>query len=593
MRAPLGLAIACILVACQSPDRKDAKPSAKADAPTAAAPSDPADLILTNARVYTLTWGEPALDGTPARDAPRGADGWHPDASAVAIAGGKIVAVGGKDEVDKHRGKKTRIVDLEGATVLPGFIDSHVHIHEHGLALAKVSLVGVETEDEAIRRIEERAKKAPRGEWIQAWGFDEGVWADRYPDNHKLSERVPDHPVYVEGLHGFASWSNALALEKAKIDASTKSPVGGEIVLGKDGKPTGILLNNASELFDDVIPPPAPEKRADAIVAALADMASKGYVGIHEAGASGESMQAFQTLEDAGRLPIRVYAMIRADEPDTINEWIERGPERDLESMLTVRSVKAFYDASLGVRGARLLEDYSDKPGHRGVSGSGYGFDQDLVGRAMRAGFQVCIHAIGDAGNRETLDFIESVLADHPDARKNRNRIEHAQVVHPTDQPRFAELDVIASMEPPHQAEDMAWAEDRLGKKRAAHAYAWRSLREQGARLAFNSDLPGSDPSLFYGLHSAVTRRNKEKQPPGGWFPEEAMTAEEAVRGYTIWNAYAGFSEDRTGTIAPGKWADITVIDIDPFVIVDTDPGKLLDGKVVMTVVAGKIVYDG
>jgi predicted amidohydrolase YtcJ len=593
MRAPLGFAVACLLVACGGPGSKDTKAAPKADSPKAAAPGDGADLILTNARVYTLAWGEPALDGTPAKDAPRDTGGWHPDATAIAIANGKILAVGGNEEIDKHRGKKTRIVDLEGATALPGFIDSHVHIHTHGLTLTKVNLVGVDTEDEAIGRIEARAKETPKGDWIQAWGFDEGMWADRYPDNRKLSERVPDHPVHVEGLHGFASWSNALALEKAKIGPSTKSPVGGEIVLAKDGQPTGILLNNASDLFDDVIPPPTPEKRAEAIVAGMNDLASKGYVGLHEAGAGGEAMRAFQTLEDDGRLPIRAYAMLRVEDDDLINEWIGRGPEQDLESMLTVRCVKAFYDASLGVRGARLLEDYSDKPGHRGVSGSDYGFDQGLVAKAMAAGFQVGIHAIGDAGNRESLDFIESVLKKHPDVRKNRHRIEHAQVVHPDDQPRFAKLDVIASMEPPHQAEDMAWAEDRLGKERAAHAYAWRSLRKQGARLAFNSDLPGSDPSLFYGLHSAVTRRNKEKKPDGGWFPEEVMTAEEAVRGYTIWNAYMGFTEDLTGTIAPGKWADITVIDIDPFVLADTDPGKLLDGKPVMTIVAGRIVYGG
>jgi predicted amidohydrolase YtcJ len=260
--------------------------------------------------------------------------------------------------------------------------------------------------------------------------------------------------------------------------------------------------------------------------------------------------------------------------------------------MLTTRSVKAYYDAALGSRGARLLDDYSDLPGHRGVSGSNYGFDFELAAEMMRAGFQIGIHAIGDAGNRETLDFLESVIAEGPEIRALRHRIEHAQVIHPDDLPRFAPSGIIAAMQPPHCVEDMSWAEDRLGPQRVKGAYAWRTLRQAGVLLTFSADLAGSDHDIFYGLHSAVTRRGKDRQPPGGWYPEEALTPEEALRGYTTWSAFAAGWEDRTGLLAPGRWADITVIDIDPLVVGKADPGRLLEGRILATIVGGSVVHD-
>ncbi|UCG86084.1 MAG: amidohydrolase family protein, partial [Gemmatimonadota bacterium] len=259
--------------------------------------------------------------------------------------------------------------------------------------------------------------------------------------------------------------------------------------------------------------------------------------------------------------------------------------------MLTTRAVKAFYDGALGSRGARLLDDYSDQAGHRGVSGDQYGFNEAIVADMIAAGFQVSVHAIGDAGNRETLDFFERVAADNPASLEQRHRIAHAQVVHPDDVARFAELNIIASMQPPHAVEDKTWAEDRLGPERVRHAYAWRTLRESGARLAFNSDLAGSDHNIFYGLHAAITRRDKQLQPEGGWYPEQRMTPEEAVRGYTIWGAYAAFAEDQTGTLAPGKWGDITVMDLDPMNMGESDPAGLLNGSVLFTIVGGRVVF--
>jgi hypothetical protein len=260
--------------------------------------------------------------------------------------------------------------------------------------------------------------------------------------------------------------------------------------------------------------------------------------------------------------------------------------------MLVTRAVKAFYDGALGSRGARLLDDYSDKPGHRGVSGDDYGFNEELNARAMKKGFQICIHAIGDAGNREALDILEGVFRQDPPTAENRHRIEHAQVLHPDDIPRFGQLGIIASMEPVHAMEDKTWAEDRLGPERILGAYAWRSLREANAVLTFNSDNPGSDHDIFYGLHSAITRQDKNQEPEGGWYAQQAMNADEAVRGYTSWPAYASFREDVTGVIEAGRWADLTIMDIDPFLLSEEHAGDILDGRILMTVVNGQIVYE-
>ncbi len=284
--------------------------------------------------------------------------------------------------------------------------------------------------------------------------------------------------------------------------------------------------------------------------------------------------------------------MLSGRDTALLSRWEAVGPDVDAESMLRVRSVKAYYDGALGSRGARLLEDYSDRPGHRGVSGEGYGFDQRWARRMMAAGFQIGIHAIGDAGNRETLDFVESAYRDVPTARANRNRVEHAQVLHPHDFARLAGLDLTASMEPPHAVEDMAWAEDRLGPERVRGAYAWRTMRESGVPLIFNSDLPGSDWSAFYGLHAAITRRNKDLEPQGGWHPDQAVTPEEAVRAYSSWASYASFVEAYTGVIAPGRWADLTVMSVDPFVLgADDDPSALLDGHIQLTIVDGRVAF--
>jgi predicted amidohydrolase YtcJ len=557
-----------------------------------AAPVAEADLILVNARVYTLAWGEPDGEGRPAADAPRDDKGWHPDAVAIAIRGGSIVFVGDDAQARALAGPRTVVRDLAGATVLPGLTDSHSHAIDLGRALAAVDLFGVVDEAEAVARVQARAAELAPGEWIVGRGWDEGAWANNYPDKRLLSARVPEHPVFLRSLHSFAGWANELALARAGIDRNSAAPSGGEIVKDTAGEPTGILLNRAVDLLEAAIPAPTAAQRRAELLLALTRMGRDGYVTIHEAGVDAASLAALETMEADGELPIRVYAMLSVRDVDLARTWLARGPDRDVDSMLVTRAVKAFYDGALGSRGARLLADYSDRPGHRGVSGSEYGFDQALVAALMQAGFQVGVHAIGDAGNRETLDFFERTFTAAPATRAYRHRIEHAQVLSPADLPRLAQLDIIASMEPPHAVEDMAWAEDRLGPDRIKGAYAWRDLRRAGARLTFNADNPGSSHDFFYGLHAAVARRDRAGQPPGGWYPQQALAIEEAIRAYTDWSAYAAFRERQTGRIVEGHWADLTVVDIDPFVTASSDPSLLLDGRILMTIVAGRIAFD-
>jgi predicted amidohydrolase YtcJ len=557
--------------------------------------TQPADLILVNAHVYSLDWPEPDLDGKPAAGAPHDASGWHPNADAVAIRGGRIAFVGKAADAQALRGPQTTVRDLAGATVVPGLIDAHVHLAELGASLERVNLVGVQNEAEAVARIAQRAASVPKGEWIEGWGWDEGAWASHYPGMTLLTKQVPDHPVLLRGLHSFAVWGNRLAFERASITAATTAPAGGEIKKDARGQPTGVLLNHARDLLIRAVPAPTGAQLEARLVKALDAMVAAGYVSVEEAGADAALLSAFERLKAAGKLPLRVGVMLAARDPQLVDAWKTSGPDTrsdKIDQMLVVRSVKAFYDGAMGSRGAFFLEDYSDVPGHRGAGGAAYGFDRDRMAAMMKSGFQIVIHAIGDRANREVLDLIEEIEKQLPDSRTTRPRIEHAQVVSPADLPRFGRLGVIASMQPSHAVEDMPWAQDRIGPLRIAGAYAWRSLRRAGARLVFNSDLPATDFNIFYGLHSASTRQDRQGKPAGGWRPEERLSIEEALRGWTTWAAYAAFRESVTGTIKPGRWADLTVMDIDPFQIGEQQPDRLLNGRIRLTIVGGKVVFD-
>lgn len=553
---------------------------------------DTADLIVTNAAVYTLAWPEPAVNGSPSGRAPYdAARGWHADAQAVAARAGRIVYVGTNAGALRLRGASTRVIEAHGATLLPGLVDAHVHLANLGASLRRVNLVGVTTEEEAVRRVAERAAQTPPGEWIVGYGWDEGAWANHYPDMKLLSARVPDHPVWLAGLHSFAGWGNRMAFERAGITASTPAPSGGEIRKDASGQPTGLLLNNAVRLVESAIPRPSSDEMDARMTAALDAVARAGYTAVHDANTDSTMLASLERLARANRLPLRVSVFLAASDTPLVRRWLARGPDTTSAPMLVVRAVKAFYDGALGSRGALLLAPYSDRPAEHGRGGAEYGFNERLMTEAMHHGFQVVIHAIGDAANRQTLDFFERAFAGDPAARRGRHRIEHAQVLSPGDIPRFAKLGIIVSMQPGHAVEDKAWAEARIGPQRIRGAYAWRSVRQTGARMLLSSDMPGSDYDFFYMLHAAITRRDRDGSPPGGWYPAERLTPEEAVRGYTTWAAYASFAEHEAGTITVGKRADLTLLDRDPFAVGTAAPDSLLGGKAVATIVGGRVVF--
>ena len=552
-----------------------------------------ADLIIENGRLYSMAWPEPSAEGVPAASAPFSNGVWSPDAQAIAIKDGIILAIGSTSEMSEFRGSATEVVDVHGASIMPGFVDTHTHIEELGATLDDVDLKGVQTEQEAVERVVRHiaANDVPAGQWIVARGWDEGQWADRFPSHDLLSASVPNNPVLMDGMNGFGAWGNQLAMAAAGITADAQDPVGGEIIRDANGAPTGAVRNRGVALYREAVPPLSMERLENRLVNGLRIMQDSGFTAVHHAGVNTELMAAYESLASKDMLPIRVNAMISGRDKALMSQWISRGPTRFAGDKLFVQSVKGYYDGSLGARGAKLLEEYSDRPGHFGVSGEEYGFFTEEIGAMLLAGFQVNIHAIGDGGNREVLQFFRDNFAIDPEMKALRNRIEHAQVVHPDDFAVYDELDVIASVQPPFVAEDKVWTVDRIGLDRAAGAYAWRTFRRHNVPLVFGSDLMGYDWSIFYGLHSAITRQSTDSQPPGGWFPEEKLTAEETIRGYTVNASYANFTENETGMLKEGMWADITVLDQDVFATVAQDPAHLLDGKVLMTIVGGDVVY--
>jgi predicted amidohydrolase YtcJ len=556
-------------------------------------PSAGADLILTNGRVYSLAWADPDVEGVPSVDAPYRDGVWSPDAGAIAVRDGLILAVGSVAEIDAYRRSTTRVMDLEGATAIPGLIESHGHYNELGEQAERIDVSQATSTEEMAEQLQDLIASTPPGEWIVGGGWDEGAWADALPTNTAINRISPATPVVLLGRRGFGLLANQQALEIAGISMETPSPSGGEVVKGANGEPTGVLLNRARALMLDAIPAANLASKKRALTAGLNAIAAGGYVTGHHAGVYADYMPAYESLAEEGALPIRVEVMLaaRPENRELVEQWIVHGPTLNPQAFLQVRSVKAYYDGSLGSRGAKMLAAYSDQPGHTGTSGDEYGFPEDLVTAAISAGFQVGVHAIGDAGNRAVLDFYERVLPANPH-NAVRHRIEHAQIIHADDFARFGALQVVASMEPCHAVEDSPWAEDRVGSERIKGGYAWRTLRRAGAGLIFNSDLAGTDFDIFYGLHCAVTRTDREGQPAGGWYPEQAVTIEEALRAYTVWPARASSREELTGTLESGKWADITVLSIDPFAMVKLDPAGLIAGEALMTIVAGQIVHN-
>ncbi len=540
--------------------------TASAQTPT----QTPADLIVVNALVYTSDEARPVAEGMAVRD-------------------GRIVFVGSSREARALAGANTRVVNLDGRTVIPGMVDAHAHFSGLAQKLRMVDLVGVTSYDELIRRVAERAATVPKGTWVEGRGWDQNMWADgQWPTHEKLSAAVPDHPVSLIRVDGHAALVNAAAMREANITSATVDPMGGRLLRGDNNQPTGVLVDNAETLVTRVIPPVGKDDTRKALLEAQAAMHSLGLTGVHDAGAGRAMIDLYEEMAQAGEIDLRLYAMISDDSSD-IAHYFNVGPRSSLyNSRLWVRSIKLYSDGALGSRGAALLEDYSDEPGTNGLLVSPPAHIQDVAERALQRGFQVNSHSIGDRGNRVVLDAYEKALNKHPLA-DHRFRIEHAQIIHYADIPRFAQLGVIPSMQASHQTSDMYWAGKRLGQERLLGAYAWRSLINTGVIIPNGSDFPVEYVNPLISFHASIARQDANNYPAGGWYPEQRMTRDEALKSMTIWPAYSAFQEKELGSLSVGKHADFVVLDQD---IMRVAPELVLNTRVLSTWVGGKAVFE-
>jgi hypothetical protein len=505
--------------------------------------------------------------------------------SGLVFDAGKVLETGDGAALRK-KFANAQYVDGGGATVLPGLIDAHGHVLSLGSKSAQIDLDGTESLEAAVARVRAFVQAHPGTGWVLGDGWNQVRWRlGRFPLATELDAAVPGRPAALGRVDGHAMWLNSRALQLAGITKNTRDPVGGRIERDANGNPSGVLVDGAMKLAETVIPPPSDAERRAALRAALAQLSSVGLTSVGDAGVSTENIELYKSFADQGLLSVRIYAMV-ADQ--SFKDWPKSGPLLGYgNDHLTVRSVKLFADGALGSRGAALLAPYADAPAQRGLL---FMTDAEMtrkVEAALQAGFQVNVHAIGDAANRQVLDAFQTAYQ-KVGGRSLRNRIEHAQVVSLTDIPRFKSLDLIASMQPTHATSDMNMAEDRLGKDRLRGAYAWRTFLDQGTRIAGGSDFPVESPNPFFGLHAAVTRTDHTNQPPGGWYSSQAMTLLEAFRAFTLDAAYAQHQEKTLGSLEPGKWADFIVIDRDLFAIAPADIWKI---KVQQTWVAGQRVY--
>lgn len=498
---------------------------------------------------------------------------------------GRVLATGGPTLGANY--PEANLIDGKGLTLLPGITDAHGHVSSLGYALLQIDLRGATSARQVSSLISKYAKEKPFLNWIQGRGWNQVLWpGQQYPTAPILDELVSDRPVWLERIDGHAGWANSKALALAGISANTISPPGGEIIRDQNGNPTGILIDNAMALVNQIIPPPSDEEMAAALAVATSHLLSLGITSVHDAGVSGRENDYYRQLANSGNLDVRLYGMISSTDPE-LGRILSAGPSNDPLDLYSARSVKVYTDGALGSRGAALLEPYSDRASHSGLLLTSKEQLRAIFSLSIQAGFQVAIHAIGDKGNRIALDEVEHAYATIG-GRKLRHRIEHSQVVALDDIPRFKSLDVIASMQPTHATSDMNMAEDRLGSDRLKGAYAWRSFLDQGSVLVSGSDFPIELANPFHGIHAAVTRQNQFDEPYGGWISKQAMTTEEAVRSFTIDAAWAAHQDKVLGGLTEGKWADFILLDQDLFAI---PVNELWKTKVAETWLAGKLVY--
>ena len=530
-----------------------------------------ADLIIQNARIWTV---DPSL----------------PEAESVAILGDRIVAVGSNQQVDAWHGPQTRVVDAAGKRLLPGFNDAHVHFTDGGAQLDSVELNDATSPQEFARRIGERATKTTKGEWVLGGDWDETKWSPaELPTKELIDAVTPAMPVAVNRYDGHMVLANSLALKLAGITAQTPDPAGGVIVRDKQGNPTGALKDAAEDLLFKAVPPPSHDQRRHAIERALEHAASLGVTSVQHMNPDYADIAIYSELLDEGKLTTRIYA---APLITQVDDQVKIGIRRAFGGpYLRIGAVKAYSDGSLGSTTAYFFEPYSDQPGNRGLLSDEMhplSLMQDRMMRADAAGLQICTHAIGDAGISAILDIYAAIEKEHG-SRDRRWRIEHSQHLAAKDFDRFAQLHVIASVQPYHAIDDGRWAEGRIGHDRASRTYAFRTLLNHGVRLAFGTDWEVAPLNPMLTLYAATTRATLDGKNPDGWFPEQKLTIKEAIEAYTMGSAYAEFQESEKGSITPGKLADMVLLSDD---VLSIDPVKIRDVKVFKTWVGGKLTYD-
>ncbi|MCI8958589.1 MAG: amidohydrolase [Lachnospiraceae bacterium] len=515
--------------------------------------------------------------------------------SAFAVSGDRFIAAGTSEEIRKLCTGNTKIVDLEGRTVLPGLIDSHLHVHNTGAMRMELNIVGKQRA-EILDLVAEAAESLQPGEWIVGRGWINDAWEDTsFPSKEELDAVAPDNPVYLKRACGHAGWVNSRAFKEAGITGSTPDPIGGEYLRKPDGTLLGVVTDQAQEPFNRAIPPYNREQLGRIALLAQESFFSCGLTTVHDAGTAEEWIQVWEELYRKKELKVRIYASMRVVGRPSYEElytgsmeFFRKGLRIGMyDNRLTARAYKISCDGSLGARSAWMLEDYSDRPGHKG---NGKWTDEQLyqiLYEARRAGFQTMCHAIGDGANRQCLDVYERLLAELPDPDA-RLRIEHAQILDQEDIPRFKRLGVIPTHQTVFLRTDKKVADDRLGPERVRGAYAWRTLIDQGNVLPNGTDSPVESCNPFLSMYCAVTRKDEYGKPEEGWYPQEALSREKALRSYTNWGAYAGFEEHLKGSIETGKLADFVVIDRDFMTCPDQE---LKDIQVLETYVGGECVY--
>ena len=528
-------------------------------------PSAQADLVLHNAQIYTV-------------------DDTQPTAEALAVSEGRIVMVGASAEVLAAYPEAEK-VDAGGRTVIPGLIDAHAHLMGLGTARLRADLVGTATLDEVLARLRAFEATLPDEAWLTGRGWDQNDWPEKeFPTAADLDDAFPDRPVWLTRIDGHAAWANTAAMQVAGLDAirDMADPEGGKVIRDAQGEPTGVFVDAAMGAVSRHQPSLTEEQLDQALQLAIEETKRLGLTGVHDAGAGRSTVERYQRAIDEGRFDIRVYAMVggrgQSFEHYCNNHVLDYGDK------LTLRSVKFYMDGALGSRGAALLAEYADDPGNHGLLRTTPEAFTDDVRAALDCGYQINTHAIGDRGNRVVLDGYEAAGI----TPEGRHRDEHTQVVALDDIPRFAELGIIASMQPTHATSDMYWAEDRVGPDRIKGAYAWRSFLDQGTPLAFGSDFPVERANPMLGFYAAVTRQDAFSWPEGGWYPDQRLTREEALRGFTIDAAYAAFQEDHLGSLSVGKHADFVILSRD---IMTVPPPDILEIQVVATYLGGEKVY--